>query len=57
MAYYLVSPQAGQDAEITLLSTMENTELNLRLAEDDATPDDAIAWESIKEEAQARWQQ
>ncbi len=31
------------------------TELERRLAEDDASPDDAIAWEAIKAEAQARW--
>ncbi|MFA6970529.1 MAG: addiction module protein [Gallionella sp.] len=37
-------------------STAEKTELDRRLAEDDAMPNDAIAWETIKAEAQARWQ-
>ena len=37
-------------------STSEKTELDRRLAEDDATPDDTIAWETIKAEAQTRWQ-
>lgn len=33
------------------------SELELRLAEDDAAPDDTIAWTDIRTEAQARWQQ
>lgn len=37
-------------------STAEKTELDRRLAEDDATPNDTVAWETIKAEAQARWQ-
>ena len=37
-------------------STAEKTELDRRLAEDDAMPDDTVAWETIKAEAQARWQ-
>jgi hypothetical protein len=31
------------------------SELDCRLAEDDASPDDTVAWEAIKEEALARW--
>ena len=38
-------------------STAEKAELDRRLAEDDATPDDTVAWETIKAESQARWQQ
>lgn len=34
----------------------EKTELDRRLAEDDATPNDTVSWETIKAEAQARWQ-
>lgn len=34
----------------------EKTELDRRLAEDDAMPNDTVAWETIKDEAQARWQ-
>jgi putative addiction module component (TIGR02574 family) len=37
-------------------STAEKAELDRRLAEDDATPNDTVAWETIKAEAQARWQ-
>ncbi|MDD4978358.1 MAG: addiction module protein [Gallionella sp.] len=37
-------------------STSEKAELDRRLAEDEAHPDDAIAWETIKTEAQTRWQ-
>lgn len=37
-------------------STAEKTELDRRLAEDDATPNDTVAWETIKAEAQTRWQ-
>lgn len=37
-------------------SSAEKAELDRRLAEDDANPDDTIAWETIKEEAQVRWQ-
>lgn len=36
--------------------TEEKAELDRRLAEDDATPDDTVAWETIKAESQARWQ-
>jgi putative addiction module component (TIGR02574 family) len=36
--------------------TAEKAELDRRLAEDDATPNDTIAWETIKTEAQTRWQ-
>lgn len=34
----------------------ERAELDRRLAEDEASPDDTVAWETIKTEAQARWQ-
>ena len=34
----------------------EKSELDIRLAEDDATPNDTVAWETIKAEARARWQ-
>lgn len=37
-------------------STSEQAELDRRLAEDEASPHDTIAWETIKTEAQARWQ-
>jgi putative addiction module component (TIGR02574 family) len=37
-------------------SASEKMELDRRLAEDDAAPDDTVAWETIKTEAQARWQ-
>ncbi|MFA6922590.1 MAG: addiction module protein [Gallionella sp.] len=37
-------------------STSEQAELDRRLAEDDASPNDTVAWETIKAEAQARWQ-
>jgi hypothetical protein len=39
------------------LSAEELTELERRLPEDDATPDDTTAWETIKAEAQTRRQQ
>ncbi len=37
-------------------SSAEQTELDRRLAEDDANPNDTIAWETIKAETQVRWQ-
>lgn len=37
-------------------SSAEQAELDRRLAEDDANPDDTVSWETIKTEAQARWQ-
>jgi len=36
-------------------STAEKAELDRRLAEDDAMPDDTVTWETIKAESQARW--
>lgn len=33
-----------------------SAELEHRIAEDDANPNGAIAWETIRDEAQARWQ-
>jgi len=43
------------EASLLPPSTAEKAELDRRLAEDDATPNDTVAWESIKTEAQARW--
>lgn len=37
-------------------STPEKAELDRRLAEDEASPGDTVAWETIKAESQARWQ-
>lgn len=37
-------------------SAAEKAELDRRLDEDDASPDNTIAWESIKTEAAKRWQ-
>ncbi|HCI12540.1 MAG: hypothetical protein A2063_01105 [Gallionellales bacterium GWA2_60_142] len=37
-------------------SSSEQAELDRRLAEDDSTPNDTVAWETIKAEAQTRWQ-
>ncbi|MFZ3017304.1 MAG: addiction module protein [Gallionella sp.] len=37
-------------------STSEQAELDRRLAEDNASPNDTVAWKTIKAEAQARWQ-
>lgn len=37
-------------------SAAERSELDRRLAEDEAHPDDVIAWDTIKAEAQTRWQ-
>lgn len=34
----------------------ERAELDRRIAEDDAVPGNVVAWESIKAEAQSRWQ-
>jgi len=31
------------------------SELDKRIAEDDSTPNDTVAWKTIKAEAQARW--
>jgi putative addiction module component (TIGR02574 family) len=44
------------EAGLLLPGAAEKTELDRRLAEDDATPDDTVAWETIKAEAQTRWQ-
>lgn len=37
-------------------STAEIAELDRRLNEDDATPDNTVSWETIKSEAAKRWQ-
>ena len=34
----------------------EKAELDRRLAEDDAMPNDTVTWETIKAESQTRWQ-
>jgi putative addiction module component (TIGR02574 family) len=44
------------DAGLLPPNAAEKAELDHRLAEDDATPDDTVAWETIKTEAQTRWQ-
>jgi putative addiction module component (TIGR02574 family) len=44
------------DGGMLLLSAEEKSELDRRLAEDEAAPNDVVDWESIKTEAQARWQ-
>ncbi|MDD2701568.1 MAG: addiction module protein [Sideroxydans sp.] len=44
------------DAGLQLPSPAEQAELDRRLAEDDANPEDTVSWETIKAEAQARWQ-
>ena len=50
------SDSVTNDVGMLLLSSEEKSELDRRLAEDDAVPNDAIDWESIKAEAQTRWQ-
>ena len=37
-------------------STAEKAELDRRLAEDNASPNDTVTWDTIKTEAQSRWQ-
>lgn len=37
-------------------SPAEMAELDRRLDEDDATPDNTVSWETIKSEAAKRWQ-
>lgn len=44
------------EAGLLLPSTSEKAELDRRLDEDDAAPDNTISWESIKTEATKRWQ-
>ena len=44
------------EAGLLAPSTAEKSELDRRLAEDDAKPNDTVSWETIKAEAQARWQ-
>jgi putative addiction module component (TIGR02574 family) len=38
-------------------SVSEREELDRRIAEDDATPDDGVSWEVVKAQAMARWKQ
>jgi putative addiction module component (TIGR02574 family) len=42
------------DAEKLPLTPAQQEELNRRLADDDAHPEDGIPWETIKAEARAR---
>ena len=44
------------DAGLQPPSAAERAELDRRIAEDDAAPGDVTAWETIKAEAQSRWQ-
>lgn len=37
-------------------SPSEKLELDRRLSEDDANPDDTVSWDTIKAEAQTRWE-
>lgn len=37
-------------------NVLEQTELDRRLAEDDAAPGDTVAWETVNREARSRWQ-
>jgi putative addiction module component (TIGR02574 family) len=44
------------EAGLLPLSASEKAELDRRLDEDDAAPDNTFSWESIKTEAAKRWQ-
>jgi putative addiction module component (TIGR02574 family) len=44
------------DAGLQPPSAAERAELDRRIEEDDAAPGDVTAWETIKAEAQSRWQ-
>lgn len=44
------------EAGLQPLGPAEQAELDHRLDEDDATPDNTISWETIKSEAAKRWQ-
>jgi putative addiction module component (TIGR02574 family) len=44
------------DAGLLAPNALEKAELDRRLAEDDAAPDDAVTWETVKSEAHTRWQ-
>lgn len=44
---------AGEQAS-TLLTEEQRTELAIRIAEDDATPDDVVSWEQVKSETLER---
>lgn len=43
------------DAGLLPPGTAEKVELDRRFAEYDASPDDTVAWETIKAEVQSRW--
>ncbi|MFM9912627.1 MAG: addiction module protein [Methylophilaceae bacterium] len=44
------------EAGLLPLTDVEKGLIEQRLAEDDTNPDDVVAWETIKAEAQSRWQ-
>lgn len=44
------------EAGVLPASPAEQAELDRRLAEDDTSPGDTVAWKTIKTEAQKRWQ-
>ncbi len=46
----ITNPSANEGVALSV-----RIELDRRLAEDDASPNDSINWESIKTEAQKRW--
>lgn len=43
------------EAGMLLPSPSEKAELDRRLAEDDASPDDVVSWEAVKAEFHVRW--
>lgn len=45
----------ADDAALLPLGAPEEAELDRRLVEDEATPDDITTWETIKDEALSRW--
>ncbi|MDO9227697.1 MAG: addiction module protein [Pseudomonadota bacterium] len=45
----------ARDNGTPTLDEATRAELERRLAEDEASPDDVVDWETIKRDAQARW--
>jgi putative addiction module component (TIGR02574 family) len=45
---------AAESSVGPLISEPQRTELRLRIAEDDASPDDVVPWEQVKAETLAR---
>ena len=43
------------DAKRLLLTEVQRTELERRLTDDDAKPDDTIPWEQVEVDATVRW--